>query len=228
MSTTETPASQKTAVDQNGRPLGPRAMLTRRRLLEATVELLDTSSVRDISVVEIARRAGTSPATFYQYFKDVGEATLRLAEEAADEVPTVVELITGSWRGQKGMETSRAIADAFVRHWDSYRAVLLVRNLAADEGERRFQKVRRKALHPFLEALAKKIEECQPELCAAGDIHPYAAGAALAAILERLAAYHKELEPLGVTRADLVENCARILYQTVTGRLAPSSTGVQT
>ncbi|MHC4164378.1 MAG: TetR family transcriptional regulator [Planctomycetota bacterium] len=214
---------EKAAVDQNGRPLGPRALNTRRRLLDATVELLDSSSVRDISVVEIARRAGTSPATFYQYFKDVSEATLRLAEEAAAEVPAVVELIGGSWRGQKGMETSRAIADAFVRHWDAYRAVLLVRNLAADEGERRFRKVRRQALHPFLEALARQIQECQPEACKAGDVHPYAAGAALAAILERLAAYHKDLEPLGVTRDDLVENCARIMFQTVTGRLAPSS-----
>jgi AcrR family transcriptional regulator len=220
-----TPTTEKAAVDQNGRQLGPRALQTRRRLLEATVALLDLSSVRDISVVEIARRAGTSPATFYQYFKDVSEATLRLAEEAAAEVPAVVELIGGSWRGQKGIETSRAIADAFVRHWDNYRAVLLVRNLAADEGERRFQKVRRRSLLPFLQALAAKIEECQPDACAAGDVHPYAAAAAMATILERLAAYHKELEPLGVTHADLVENCARIMYQTVTGRLAPSSAG---
>jgi AcrR family transcriptional regulator len=217
--------SEKSAVDQSGRPLGPRALNTRRRLLDATVALLDSSSVRDISVVEIARRAGTSPATFYQYFKDVGEATLRLAEEAADEVPAVIELIDGSWRGQKGMETSRSITDAFIRHWDSYRAVLLVRNLAADEGERSFQKVRRRALRPILESLARKIEESQPDAVASGDVHPLAAAAALAALLERLAAYHKELEPIGVTREALVENCARIIYQTVTGRLAPSANG---
>ena len=220
-----TSGSQKAAVDQSGRPLGPRALGTRRRLLDATVALLDSSSVRDISVVEIARRAGTSPATFYQYFKDVGEATLRLAEEAADEVPAVIEIIDGSWRGQKGMETARAITDAFIRHWDTYRAALLVRNLAADEGERRFQRVRRRALKPVLDALVRKIEECQPETIAAGDVHPYAAAAALAALLERLAAYHKELEPIGVTRGDLVENCARIVYVTVTGRLAPPSAG---
>ena len=217
--------NEKAAVDQSGRPLGPRALGTRRRLLDATVTLLDSSSVRDISVVEIARQAGTSPATFYQYFKDVGEATLRLAEEAAGEVPAVVELIDGSWRGQKGMETSRSITDAFIRHWDAYRAVLLVRNLAADEGEKSFQKVRRRALRPVLDSLARKIEESQPAAVAAGDVHAYAAAAALAALLERLAAYHKELEPIGVTREDLVENCARIMYQTVTGRLAPAASG---
>jgi hypothetical protein len=60
---------------------------------------------------------------------------------------------------------------------------------------------------------------------ASGDVHPYAAAAALAALLERLAAYHKELEPIGVTREALVETCARIMYQTVTGRLAPPANG---
>ena len=117
----------------------------------------------------------------------------------------------------------KPLADAFIRHWDAYRAVLLVRNLAADEGERRFQKLRREALRPVLDALAEKIEECQTSATHAGDVHAYAAAAALVSILERLAACHKELEPLGVTRDDLVETCARIMYQTVTGRLAPSS-----
>jgi len=208
-------------LDQSGRTLGPRALGTRQRLLGATADLLKEKSVRDISVVDIARKANTSPATFYQYFKDVGEATLRLAELAAEEVPTVVELIDGSWRGQKGLETARAIATAFVNHWDAHRSVLLVRNLAADEGDRRFQKVRREALTPVIVHLARKIEESQQQGRIAPEVHPYAAAAALATILERLAAYHKELEYFGATRAHLVETCARILFQTVTGRGAP-------
>jgi AcrR family transcriptional regulator len=174
-------------------------------------------------VVEIARKARTSPATFYQYFKDVEDATLCLAEQAADEVPGVVELIDASWRGQKGFETARAIVDAFVRHWDAYRAVLLVRNLAADEGDRRFQRVRRRAMAPVLEHLAQRVSESQQGGRIAPEIHPYAAAAAMASILERLAAYHKELEVFGVTREQLVDTCARILYQTVTGRGSPSA-----
>jgi AcrR family transcriptional regulator len=209
------------AVDQSGRSLGPRALHTRRRLLEATRELLGERSLREVSVVEIARKASTSPATFYQYFKDVGDATLRLAEQAADEVPAVIELIDGSWRGQKGLETARAIATAFVDHWDAHRAVLLVRNLAADEGDRRFQKVRRRALAPVVEHLAAQIRESQAQGRIAPELHPAAAAAALASILERLAAYHKEIEYFGATRGDLVETCARILLQTVSGRSAP-------
>src|SRR3990172_5708955 len=208
-------------VDQSGRALGPRALHTRQRLLDATRELLRERSVRDVSVVEIARKASTSPATFYQYFKDVGEATLRLAERAADEGPAGVELIDGSWRGQKGLETARAIAAAFVDHWDAHRAVLLVRNLAADEGDRRFQKVRRPALAPVVEPRAAQIRESQAQGRISPELHPAAAAAALASILERLAAYHKEIEYFRATRGDLVETCARILFQTVTGRTAP-------
>jgi hypothetical protein len=35
--------------------------------------------------------------------------------------------------------------------------------------------------------------------------------------MERMAAFHADLEPLGVPRADLVETTARIIYQVVTG-----------
>jgi NAD(P)-dependent dehydrogenase (short-subunit alcohol dehydrogenase family) len=210
--------ARKVAVAPGGRALGPRALQTRRRLLDATVTLLEASSVRDVSVVDIAREAGTSPATFYQYFKDVGEATLALAERASEEMPAVVELIDRAWDGEGGLANARAIVEAFVRHWDTYRAVLLVRNLAADEGDRRFQQVRHASLTPVLQHLAAQIEVAQRDGRVDARIGPQAAAAAMGAILERLAAYHRELETLGVSREELVETCARILHQTVAGR----------
>ena len=218
------PRSAETrTLDQSGRELGPRALQTRQRLLDATAEGLRHQSIREVSVVEIARRAGTSPATFYQYFSDVNEATLRLAEQAASETPVLVELVDGPWRGQKGLETARALVDAFVRHWDAHRAVLLLRNLAAEEGDRRFQKVRRQAITPVIEGLARQVEASQRAGRIPSEVHPFAAAAAAASILERLSAYHKEIEFFGATRDDLVETCARILFQTITGRSAPGT-----
>src|SRR5947209_9300350 len=69
-SDTRVPAMQAEAdvVAIDGRPLGRRAQQTRRRLLDATQELLESRSIRDVRVVDIARAVGTSPATFYQYF----------------------------------------------------------------------------------------------------------------------------------------------------------------
>jgi AcrR family transcriptional regulator len=194
---------------------------TRRKLLEATHALLDERRVREVSVVEIARRAGTSPATFYQYFKDVEEATLQLAFEAAEEAPGVLEPLRGEWRGERGLDAARALVDAFVRHWDANHAVLLFRNVAAEQGDRRFRKARIRAIHPLIEALAAKVAEAVRAGAVSPSLHPQATAAALASILERLAAYHQELESLGVGRDDLVETCARILHQTVTGRPTP-------
>ena len=205
------------AQDQSGRELGPRALQTRQRLLDATSQLLAERSVRDVSVVDIARTAGTSPATFYQYFKDVSEATLRLAEQAADEMPEMLDILSGSWEGEQGLDRARRLVDAFVRHWDEHRAVLLVRNLAADEGDRRFLRVRQKAMTPVLARLAEQVIGGQQAGRVDRAIVPQAAAAALGAILERLAAYHRELETVGVRREDLVETCARILLQTVRG-----------
>ncbi len=205
------------AVDQSGRELGPRALQTRQRLLDATASLLADRSVRDVSVVDIARTAGTSPATFYQYFKDVSEATLRLAEQAADEMPEILDLVAGSWEGDEGLARARRLVDAFLRHWDHHRAVLRVRNLAADEGDRRFLRVRQKAMTPVLARLAEQVAASQRAGRLDAAIVPQAAAAALGAILERLAAYRRELETIGVSRDDLVETCARIVRQTVGG-----------
>jgi hypothetical protein len=52
----------------------------------------------------------------------------------------------------------------------------------------------------------------------ASGFHPYAAAAALAAVLERMAAHHRDMGYFGVSRDDLRETCARILLQTLTGR----------
>lgn len=205
-------------VAQTGRPLGPRAIRTRERLMEATAELLAECSVLDISVVDIARKAQTSPATFYHYFKDVEEVALRLAEQAADEMPAVLQLIDGDWEGAAGLETARWIVDGFVDHWDKHHAVLQLRNLAADRGDRRFMRVRRETLRPVLDRFAQKIEAAQAAGRVASEIHPYVAAAAIASILERLAAHHRDLSTFNVSRDDLVESCARIVHQTVTGR----------
>ena len=100
--------------------------------------------------------------------------------------------------------------------------MLLVRNLFADEGDRRFMKVRRRALSPVIEHLAHRIEESQGQGRVTKEIHPAAAAAAMASVLERLAAHHREIEYFGASREELIESTARILFQTLTGRSAPA------
>jgi len=212
----ETPTRTEDGTAQGGRPLGPRALKTRTKLLDVTRELLAERPVRDVSVVEIARRAGTSPATFYQYFADVEEAVLELARAATEETPTILAPLAADWRGETGLDAARVLVDAFVRHYDTNHAALLFRNVAAEQGDRRFRRVRIDAMRPVLDELARKIAASPT----AGKLHPVAAAAAVASILERLAAYHAEIETLGVSREQLVDTCARILQRIVVGEQA--------
>jgi hypothetical protein len=95
--------------------------------------------------------------------------------------------------------------------------VLRTRNLSAQEGDARFREVRNRTLGVFTQRFSAKVAESQAGGHVVNEISPAAAGAALVALIERMAAFHHDLEPLGVSRADLVETTARILHQTVTG-----------
>ncbi|MCB1003909.1 MAG: TetR/AcrR family transcriptional regulator, partial [Acidimicrobiales bacterium] len=118
------------AVD--GRVPGRRGLATRQRLLDRTSAMLTTTSYRDLKVVDIAREAGTSPATFYQYFPDVEAAVLVLAEEMAragsDQLIGLVR--EGTWDAEHGYATALAVADGFIDFWDRHHSVLRVVDLA--------------------------------------------------------------------------------------------------
>jgi AcrR family transcriptional regulator len=202
----------------DGRRLGQRAQATRRRLLDATAELLDTEGFLDLKVVDVARKVGTSPATFYQYFANVEEAVLALAEEVGEEVLSLVPLLEQPWRGPKALDLARALVDGFISQWDANRAVLRTRDLAAQEGDPRFRQIRIESLSNITDRLAERIAENQAAGRIDGGITPYAAAGALVAMMGRMAAYLYEFEGRGVARGPMIETVARIVYQTVTGR----------
>lgn len=212
------PEARQAIAAVDGRQLGRRAQQTRQRLLDATQELLETRSIRDVRVVDIARAVGSSPATFYQYFADVESAVLALADEVADELEPIAHLLDEPWKGKTGLDTARQLVDSFVTYWDRYRAVLRVRNLAAEEGDARFRDIRVRTLSRITDRLRTQIVDAQKTGRGSTDLQPYAAAAGLVAMLERMAAYHVSIEDRGLTRDEMVETLARMIYGVVTGR----------
>src|SRR5690349_25146458 len=100
-STSRPNSAVEPAVALDGRALGRRGAQTRRRLLDATADLLETHGIRDLRVVDIARAVGSSPATFYQYFRDVEEAVLALTQEVGDELSPLSALLQPPWAEKK-------------------------------------------------------------------------------------------------------------------------------
>ena len=217
--------------DQSGRPLGPRAMRTRARILEATISLLEDRSMRDLRVIDIARRIGSSPATFYQYFKDVTDVVLELASEVSEFTPEMIELIQGDWTGPEGHERGLQLANLVIDNWDRYRAILRVRNSAANEGDPAFREVRLKAMLPLVTAFAEVIESVHSESSAekpedpeplGGRIRPLSGAMFMFALLEGVAIhlqiFEKRFGPMGEGREALVETMATILQSTLTSK----------
>jgi len=203
--------------DQAGRKLGPRAIETRQKLLDATLQLLDERSVLDITVAEIARQVGSVPSLFYHYFKDVEGATRQIANEAVNEMPAMVALIEGGLDREDGLQRTRDMVEAYIEHWERYRGALLLRNQAADRGDPTFHRIRRDALGPLIDVLQKLIEKSKRSGSVAADLHPYLAASGLVAILESLAAHADRVQRFDASREQLVDTCARLIYSTVTG-----------
>ncbi len=210
--------SKKTVLGADGRVLGTRAETTRTRLLEATSKLLSESGVLELKIVDITREVGSSPATFYQYFIDVDAAILALTEQAtADEAPLVSHLENG-WDGDDGLERAGEFVDAYTRYWDDHNAVLRVRNLKAEEGDRAFREARSKANLVVIEAMSAMVRQAQDAGRLPKNIHPYVTGTAMIAMIERLLPYRNEIARRGATAHELRDTLAVLLYRSLTGR----------
>ena len=206
----------------DGRVPGRRGRATREKLLSCTADILEKNSYRDLKVIDIARCAGTSPATFYQYFNDVEAAVLELAGKLQEEGAATVELIRdSSWKGARGMPTALALTDAFLDLWERNRAILRVVDLATAEGDLHFQNIRTHLLNEVTLALRDVIEGFREQRKHPHDLDPMAQAATLVSMLAHVAAHRYGFEFWGIRVDKMRESVARLLYWGVAGRAAP-------
>jgi AcrR family transcriptional regulator len=202
----------------DGRVPGRRGRATRQKLLDATAALLETTSYRELKVVDIARKAGTSPATFYQYFSDVELAILSLGEVMVADGPVLAEPVQLSWSGKSGFDTALRLVEGFLDFWEEHEAVLRVVDLAIVEGDRRFRRIRNELLAPVTFALIDVVTEHQKAGKHPDTVDPRAHAAVLLSMLAHVAEHRHGLEAWGVSGAQARESMARIVAWSVTGR----------
>ena len=210
-------ASPLRAVD--GRVPGRRGLATRQRLLECTIDLLASTPYRDLKVTDITRAAGTSPATFYQYFVDIEAILLAIAEQAVDDGRQLAELINGrNWKGAAGVDSAEGLVDGFLEFWRDHRSTLRVVDLLSTEGDKRFRHQRVLMLNAMTKALAQEIAELQ------GDdkgVEPMAMAGALIGMLVNLAGHRAGFEAWDIRFDEVREAMVRLIYWGVTGPKLP-------
>jgi AcrR family transcriptional regulator len=205
----------------DGRVPGRRGLATRRRLLECTTELLVATPWRSIKVIDIARQAGTSPATFYQYFENVEVAITVLAEELVEGAGVLAGLVEGNWSDGESWATAVEVVEGFMQYWEQNRAVFRVVELTTVEGDLRFQGLRVRALNAVTVTLARVIAAGGDGRVSPAGSDPMATAGTLIAMLAQVAGHRYGFEFWGIRTASLVDSQARMLHWAVTGRVAP-------
>ncbi|GAB2992599.1 TetR family transcriptional regulator [Streptomyces pseudoechinosporeus] len=203
----------------DGRVAGRRGQATRQKLLDCLSEMLSSSPYRDVKVIDVARKAGTSPATFYQYFPDVEGAVLEIAEQTAAEGAGLTELLEGrSWTGKAGWQTAQELVDGFLDFWRKNDAILRVVDLGAAEGDKRFYKIRMKILNSVNNSLTNTVKELQAKGKVDKDVSPAAMAGSIVAMLAAVASHQKGFQSWGVKQAELKPNLALLVHMGVTGK----------
>lgn len=178
--------SRKDGYNHYGQRIGSKGERTRQLLIDATVVLLESHGLRDVSVVDVARAANTSPATFYVYFRGVPEVVLAALEKASQTSPELEALIGQDWLAPGAAVKARAVVKAYTELWNRNRTIFCVRNLAAEEGDDRFYQARMKASGPVMQAFVDRIVLAQRAGMTPAGLAPRACAGVLLMMLERL------------------------------------------
>lgn len=181
-------ASAAASYNHYGQKIGTKGERTRRALIEATVELLQSQGLRDVSVVDVARAAGISPATFYVYFRGVPEAVLAALQDASQTSPELEELIGRDWQAAGAREAAARFVEAYTRLWNANGTIFRVRNLAAEEGDERFYQARMEAAGPMMAGISAAVGRAQNAGRLPQGLSARACAGTILMMLERLAA----------------------------------------
>lgn len=190
--------------NQLGQALGAKGLQTRRRILDATAALLRTTPMRDLKVAHITREADASKGTFYVYFNSVEEAVLALVGEVSQSPPNLVALFATPWTKENAEERANAFVSGYMDHWNLHGPLFRARNLASEEGDKRFSDARVAALMPLVTAMGACAAKRQAVGGLPADLDVLLASGALLAMIERIAVVRLDASRRGVTLRKLI------------------------
>jgi AcrR family transcriptional regulator len=217
------PDDASVAPASDGRIPGPRGLATRNRLIECTAAIVATTPYSDLRVTDVARAAGTSPATFYQYFVDIDAALLVLATQTTEIGAQLAGFIQNRrWRGKSGYAAARDLVDGFLDFWQAHLPVLRVVDLLTEEGDARFRQARVKMLNGITNSLADAITSAKPEGPPPA-IDPMATASALVSMLAHVAAHREGMEHWRIEVPQLQEAMARLIYWGINNPRVPGA-----
>lgn len=210
----------------NGQRIGPKGQRTMRKLIDAAAELLETTGLRDLSVAEVARSAGTSPATFYVYFEGVPELVLEALKTAPHCDEELRRLGSADW-SEAPEKAAEDFVDRYIERWQSHHTLYRVRNLAAEEGDQRFVDARSNAARPVLEALVRNVARSKSCKRIETRVSDFAVAAAIVMMLERVSALYRIMPEMGAGSTHELRDAAVFAVLQILGYQATGSSSAR-
>jgi AcrR family transcriptional regulator len=199
------------AQNLHGQRLGAKGMRTRLQIMKAVEQLIEKRTLRELTVAEITQIASTGASTFYAYFGEVSEAVLAVVREGSEPPEDLRALFERPWTRDDAFDNARLMIAAYCAYWDRRFHILRLRNLAADEGDKRFAKARHEANASLFQALVRRFEAAQP------DTDALSLAVVSMAMLDRIPVITRGAQPSRTSRQRLIVAAAHALTAMVEG-----------
>ncbi len=140
---------------QDGRetPVGPRAMRTRKKLLDAAEQLFARDGYANVSLGDIAQQSGVSLGTVYQYFADRDDIVATLAGESALRMLNLGADYWDAATGRLGLR--RAVSAIVTTQWENREFFGLWET--ASHSDARLAELRREWVGNFRQSFARSL-----------------------------------------------------------------------
>jgi AcrR family transcriptional regulator len=184
---------------------------TRRRIMDATAQLLKVRPYGDIRITDVARVAEIAQPNFYAYFSSLEAVYLALAREL--NVDPLVEFVEPEWKGEAGLALARRLAQAAIDFWRARAQIFAILNVMSDERHGEFAAIRARVTRNLYKAFEAKIREAQAKGRLSKSIEPRLAGYECITILTSSGIRYDLFRASGFTHEQLVETHAQIIHR---------------
>lgn len=180
--------------------LGPKARRTRAAILAAARSVFEAEGYRRTTVAMIAEAAGTSVATFYQYFRDRADVMAQLVE---GPLATALDGGVHLWRAADGRAGVRAFVGTFIGAYASDRFAAVWEEAASTDEQ--LAEVRRHLSRLITDAVEAELRSAAAAGLVDEGLDPAVLAPALAAMVDRYCfvtyAFDRRPEPPSASHA---------------------------
>lgn len=202
-----------------GQSLGPKGARTRRRIMQATAELVSQKPFSEVRITEIARAAQIAQPNFYTYFNSIEDVIRELAQEISLE--GLARHLEPDWSRPGGVAHARQLMEEAVELWRAHSPVLGLSWFFADKRIGDFPQLRIEQTRALYKAFEAQVRQGQQAGRIAKAVQPRLAGYECIALISSASNKYDLLRESGFSHKQLVETNARLLHTITTGLATP-------